>query len=69
MYRIAALWSALAIPLWAAIAWFQPDFSGWPDAPCYADQTAAQGCVNGVQDLSGADMPFSPDWAMFLAGT
>jgi uncharacterized protein involved in response to NO len=32
MYRIAALWSALAIPLWAAIAWFQPDFSGWPDA-------------------------------------
>ena len=53
----------------ASLAYTDAIFSDWDDAPCYAQQTAAQGCVNGVQDLSGADMPFSPDWAMFLAGT
>ncbi len=53
----------------ASLAYTDAIFSDWGDAPCYARQTVAQGCVNGVQDLSGADMPFSPDWAVFLAGT
>lgn len=53
----------------ASLAYTDAVFSDWDDAPCYAQQTEAQGCVNGVQDLSGADMPFSPDWAVFLAGT
>ncbi len=53
----------------ASVAYTDAIFSDWDDAPCYARQTEAQGCVNGVQDLSGADMPFSPDWAVFLAGT
>jgi len=33
----------------------------FPGAPCYANQTPAQGCVSGAQDLSGADLPNSPD--------
>lgn len=53
----------------ASVAYTDATFSDWDDAPCYARQTEAQGCVNGVQDLSGAEMPFSPDWAVFLAGT
>jgi len=32
MYRLAALWAALAVPLWAGIVWFRPDAAGWPDA-------------------------------------
>ncbi|MEZ5501499.1 MAG: TonB-dependent receptor [Halioglobus sp.] len=52
-----------------SVAYTDAIFSDWDDAPCYARQTADQGCVDGVQDLSGAEMPFSPDWAVFLAGT
>ncbi len=53
----------------ASLAYTDAIFSDWEGAPCYANQTPMQGCVNGVQDLSGADIPFSPDWAVFLAGT
>ena len=41
----------------ASVAYTDAIFSDWPDAPCYANQTPQQGCVNGVQDLSGAEMP------------
>jgi len=34
----------------------------FPGGPCYAGQTAAQGCVGGVQNLAGADLPNAPDW-------
>jgi iron complex outermembrane receptor protein len=46
-----------------AIAYTDAIFSDWTDAPCYSLQTEAEGCVDGVQDLSGADMPISPDWS------
>lgn len=37
--------------------------TSYPGAPCYASyQTAAQGCVNATQDLSGARMPEAPRW-------
>lgn len=32
MYRLAAIWAALAVTLWAGIAWFRPDAAVWPDA-------------------------------------
>ena len=41
-------------------------FEDYPGAECYAGQTAAQGCVNGTQDLSGKDMPYSPDLSYSL---
>ena len=33
----------------------------FPAGPCYTGQTAAQGCINGNQDLAGAELPYSPD--------
>lgn len=32
------------------------------NAPCFPDQTAALGCVGGLQDLSGKPMPNAPMW-------
>ena len=55
--------------LQGSLAYTDATFSDWDEAPCYARQTAAQGCVDGVQDLSGADMPNSPKWSTYLAGT
>ena len=43
-------------------------FEEYEGAQCYGGQTAAQGCVNGTQDLSGADMPYSPDLSYSLFG-
>jgi iron complex outermembrane receptor protein len=37
-----------------SVAYTDATFSDWPNAPCYARQNEAQGCVNGEQDLSGA---------------
>jgi iron complex outermembrane receptor protein len=33
------------------------------DALCYAGQTVAQGCVNGVQSLSDVRLPHASDWS------
>lgn len=41
-------------------------FDEYKGAPCYPGQSAAQGCVNGVQDLSGKDLPYSPDLVVNL---
>lgn len=54
------------LQLQASIAYTDATFSDWKDAPCYANQSAADGCINDMQDLSGADMPDSPDWAINL---
>mgnify|MGYP003667595080 CR=1 FL=1 len=52
-----------------SLAYTDATFSDWPDAPCYARQSEAQGCIDGTQDLSGARMPNSPKWSTYLAGT
>lgn len=36
------------------------DFAG---APCYRGQDPASGCVGGVQDLTGSQLVFAPDWS------
>jgi iron complex outermembrane receptor protein len=54
------------LQLQASFAYTDATFSDWADAPCYANQSAADGCINEIQDLSGADMPDSPDWAINL---
>lgn len=53
--------------LHSALAYTDATFSDWQNAPCYSLQTAEQGCVDGVQDLSGADMPDSPDLAFNIS--
>ncbi|MCH8686237.1 TonB-dependent receptor [Pedomonas mirosovicensis] len=37
-------------------------------AQCYAGQTAAEGCVGGVQDLAGARLNNAPKWRFNLRG-
>lgn len=36
----------------------------FPTSSCYAGQSAAQGCVGGVQDLSGKSLTRAPDWTV-----
>jgi iron complex outermembrane recepter protein len=35
----------------------------FPSGPCYTGQTAAQGCTNNLQDLSGKSLPNAPKWS------
>lgn len=35
----------------------------FPSAPCYVGQTAAQGCTNNLQALSGKLLPNAPKWS------
>ena len=39
-------------------------YLSFPTSSCYAGQTAAQGCVGGVQDLSGTPLVRAPDWSL-----
>lgn len=43
------------------VAWVDAYFDEYPNGQCYIGQTAAEGCVDGVQDLSGGDIPNSPE--------
>ena len=43
-------------------------FEDYEGAQCFPGQTPAQGCVDGTQDLGGADMPYSPDFSYSLFG-
>lgn len=52
-----------------AVGYLNAEFDEYPDAPCYSLQTVAQGCVNGVQDLSGGELQYSPDWKVNLDGS
>lgn len=39
-----------------------------PNAPCFAGQTAAEGCVGSRQDLSGKSLPSAPEWTATATG-
>lgn len=43
------------------IAYVDATFDDYPNAQCYPGQTAAEGCVGGLQNLNGKDIPNSPD--------
>ncbi len=47
--------------LTGGFAYTKAEIDSWKDAQCWSGQTAAQGCVNGLQDLSGKEMANSPD--------
>jgi iron complex outermembrane receptor protein len=38
-------------------------FKSFPNAQCWAGQTAAQGCVGGQQNLTGSELPHAPKWS------
>ncbi|MDB5702297.1 MAG: TonB-dependent receptor [Sphingomonadales bacterium] len=37
-------------------------YTSYPTAPCYGGQTAANGCVGGLQDLGGTELIRAPKW-------
>lgn len=45
------------------VAYTDAKWGKFPGAPCAGGQSAAQGCIGGVQDLTGAPLPFAPKWA------
>jgi iron complex outermembrane recepter protein len=51
------------------IAYNHGRYQSFPNAQCYAGQTAAQGCVGGVQNLSGQRLGATPDVSAHLGAT
>ena len=51
-----------ALTLSGGVAYTDAVFDEFSGANCYIGQTAAEGCIGGVQDLAGKDVPNSPDW-------
>ena len=49
------------------LAYLDAEYASYPNAPCYANQTAAQGCVttggSRGQDMSGRTLAYSPNWS------
>jgi len=51
----------------AGLVYTDAEWGDFPDAPCFAGQTLAEGCIGGaVQDLTGEPLPFAPKWAFNL---
>ncbi len=48
-------------------AYLDSTYDDFRNASCWFGQTAAQGCVGGVQDLTGAPTQFAPEWSGNLA--
>lgn len=44
------------------IAYNDAKFVKFPNAPCFGGQTPAEGCVGGMQDLSGVSLSLAPEW-------
>jgi iron complex outermembrane receptor protein len=62
------LWSfGRSLNLTGSFAYTDAKFDEYTGAPCYFSQTAATGCIGGVQDLSGVQLPYAPKW-QFSAG-
>lgn len=51
------------LTLRAAAGYNSVKFGAFPNGACYAYQTAAQGCVNGVQDLSDRQLHRAPKFS------
>ncbi len=50
------------LTLRASIGYNKGEFDNFPGAPCWTGQTAQEGCVGGVQDLSNHRRPQAPKW-------
>ena len=51
----------------SSIGYNRARYDTFQGAQCWAGQTVAEGCVGGVQDLSGNPLSRAPDWSL-LAG-
>jgi len=59
---------ARTLSLDAGVSYIDGEFTDFPNGQCFTGQTAAQGCISGVQDLEGAPLPSNPKWSFNLAG-
>lgn len=51
-------------------AWIDAQIEDYPGGPCSGGQDFRNECpASNLQDLSGGDLPFSPDWKVNLAAT
>ncbi|WIW89435.1 TonB-dependent receptor [Sphingobium sp. V4] len=50
----------------SSVGYNDTHFKEFVGAACFAAQTVAEGCVGGVQDLSGRTAPRAPHWAATL---
>lgn len=55
-------WATDRLSLNGSVGYNRAKYVSFPNAPCYVAQTAAQGCVGGVQDLSGQALNRAPKW-------
>lgn len=46
----------------AQVGYNEAKYRRYPDAPCWSGQLASEGCVGGVQDLTGRPRPLAPKW-------
>lgn len=52
----------------ASVSYIDGQFRDFPGGQCYTGQTAALGCVGGLQDLKGAPLPSNPKWSFNIGG-
>ncbi len=48
--------------VWGQLAYNKGTYTDYDTAPCYSGQTEEQGCIDGVQDLTGQSLNFAPRW-------
>ncbi len=48
------------LSIYGAAAYNKGKYSSYPNAPCYGGQTAATGCIGGVQNLGGTELIRAP---------
>lgn len=53
----------------SAVGYNAARYLSFPTSSCYFLQTAAQGCVGGVQDLTNRQLVRAPDWSLTAGGT
>ena len=52
--------------LFGGLAFIDASIEEYPGGPCSFGQQFRGECPEGLQDLSGGDMPFAPDWKVSL---
>jgi iron complex outermembrane receptor protein len=57
-YRVTS-----SLVLRGALSYNHGRYEEFPNGQCYAGQTAALGCVGGVQNLAGTQLGAAPDWS------
>ena len=55
-----------ALAFSGGVTFADAEITEFPQGPCFPGQTEDEGCIGGVQDLAGGDLPNAPDWRLNL---